>query len=239
MPAAMAPELTRTIWVPSRCLCARALASATRRPWSMPPSAPVSELEPTLTTSRRAVLMTEWGDTPRTVVTGRGARRAVRSRRSRRASGRQRSARSSPRKRWAVREHDDLRWRHVPDDRPRRRRARDGPGAAGAHRLAAARPDVPRREGRCPAAARRRRGCGRADGHRGQRRGHRAGSRRRHEREPAGPAARSTRPAWPPSPRPCATSRRCPTPSVRSCAARRSPTACRSVRCECRWASSG
>ncbi len=59
MPAAIAPELTRTIWVPPRCWWARASTRATSRASSRPPSVPVRELEPTLTTSRRAVLMTE------------------------------------------------------------------------------------------------------------------------------------------------------------------------------------
>ena len=234
MPAAMAPELTRTIWVPSRCLRARALARATRRPWSMPPSTPVSELEPTLTTSRRAVLMTEWGDTPRTLVTGRAPRA------SRRCPDR-RGGRSvqPPETVGRPRRSDDLRWRHVPDDRPRRRRARDGPGRARPHRLATARPDVPRREGRRPAAARRRRRRRRAGGHRGQRRGHRARSGDGDEREPAGPAAprRGTRRCRRPGP----ARRRGPArPRRRDRAAGRpSPTGCRSARCGCRWASSG
>ena len=63
MPAAIAPELTSTICAPSECLRAKASETAARRAWSMPPSVPVSELEPILTTSRLALLMTERGDT--------------------------------------------------------------------------------------------------------------------------------------------------------------------------------
>ena len=59
-----------------------------------------------------------------------------------------------------------------------------------AGRLApAVRPDVPRREGRSAAAARRRRRRRHPERHRGQRRGPRARSCRRHEREPSGPPA--------------------------------------------------
>ena len=87
-----------------------------------------------------------------------------------------------------------------------------------ARRLAPARPDVPRREGRGPAAARRRRRRRDRRGHRRQRRGPRARPRRGHEREPAGPAAPRRGARRRRRRRRCATSRRCPTRSARSCA---------------------
>ena len=53
----MAPEDTSTTWVPPLARAASASTSAVIRCWSIPPSAVVSDDDPTLTTTRSAVAM--------------------------------------------------------------------------------------------------------------------------------------------------------------------------------------
>src|SRR4051795_4820386 len=48
----MAPDETSTSWLPDLTVAARPSTSASTRASSMPPAAEVSELEPTLTTTR-------------------------------------------------------------------------------------------------------------------------------------------------------------------------------------------